>query len=135
MPVYKLNRNYTLRSVLGRIINFKKGEPTYVPPELVKEIVQIGGEAVDEASGKALEQELPSDENKAPALLEGEALMVAIKQAIIAIVDRNDPKEFTAGGAPHVKAIERIIGQDIDATDRDTAWNDYRVEKAAAEMS
>ena len=56
-----------------------------------------------------------------PARPEGDELQAAIRGAIEAL-DPNNPRHFTKGGKPEVKALEARLDFDISAAERDEAW-------------
>lgn len=124
MPTFKLNRNFTLRSTLGHIINFEADKETHVPPALVKEALSIGAEEVG-GKTKVLDDETP--ENVIPS---GDERNELIFKAMAALIEKNEREDFTGSGAPQVTAIEKIVGFDIDAKERDKLWVEYR-EKVA----
>ena len=127
MPEYVLNRDYALRSTRGHMLNFVKGQPTWVPPEMVKEVIAIGAEPVDGERPDVLPPEVVVAE--APSGQEREDLIV---EAIREVVTENDSKNFTAAGEPHVKVLEKILGFDIDAGERLAAWRRFKSEEAGA---
>lgn len=124
MPNYVLNRNYTLRSVMGHTINFTKGAPTYVPPLVEKEVVAIGGERED---GKTLDP-LIIPQGGAQGVDPGERRS-SILSAFELIVDKNDPKDFTGQGSPSVKAVERIVEFDTDRSEIAGLWAEFRASR------
>lgn len=44
----------------------------------------------------------------------------------IAQLDANDPSVWTGQGKPQVDALEKILGRDITAKDRDDAWDSFQ---------
>ena len=50
MAHFILHRTHTHSSRMGHIISFVRGEPTYVPPECRREVMQIGAIPVDSES-------------------------------------------------------------------------------------
>ena len=133
MPEYVLNRNYTLRSLQGRSIAFEKGQPVHVPPELVKEALEAGAEPVgvenfDRATA-LLGEEVDTTQ---PEFMSPDELLASLKKAFVAIEARNGRNDFTAGGAPHLKAIEKVIGYSPTVRERDEAWRLYKAEQVAA---
>ena len=42
-------RDKVVATTMGHVIGFKKGEPTHVPPECIKEVIAAGGMPEDEA--------------------------------------------------------------------------------------
>ena len=65
----------------------------------------------------------PAPVSAAPAKPKGEALTAAIGEAIPKLDEEDD---FGASGAPSVKALERVLGFDISAEERNVAWAAYR---------
>lgn len=122
MPQYTLNRNYVLRSVLGHSVSFSKNIPTFVPSIIEREALSIGAERVDGARPDMLDPEPPAQR---PPMTPDDVRQ-QIKTAFALIVERNDPKEFTAAGVPMVKAVEKLIGFDVDRSDVIEAWAEYK---------
>ena len=119
MPDMILNRNYDLRSIAGRVINFAKGAPDYVPPECVKEALAIGAEGVDEKLDyldpeKTPEVPLSADEIKALAV-----------EAFAELEATNNRDDFTAQGLPTPTAIEALVGVKLTNQMRDDLWVEY----------
>ena len=119
MPDMILNRNYDLRSIAGRVINFAKGAPVYVPPECVKEALAIGAEGVDEKLDylnpeKTPEVPLSADEIKALAV-----------EAFAELEATNNRDDFTAQGLPTPTAIEALVGVKLTNQMRDDLWVEY----------
>ena len=119
---FTLNRDRVHASVLGLSVEFKKGVPTHVPPELYAEVQAIGAvpedEIVEEAAAAKTSE--PNDPNKRK-----EEVFAAFE--ILAL--RNDRNDFTAGGAPHGSALEPILGWKLSAKERDTLWAEFKVGK------
>ena len=124
MPQFVLNRTHTLRTTNG-VLSFVKGEPTNVPPEMVKDIIAIGGIRAD---GEQVDTSEPVAAVK-PALV-GIERQDALYAAFALIAEKNDPKEFTGQGVPTVKAVEKIIGFDVERMELVEAWTAYKIAKA-----
>lgn len=124
MPDMVLNRNYALRSLAGRVIDFEKGVPVHVPPECVREALQIGAEGVDKKL-EVLDPEL----TPAPELTLDERKDL-IKAAFPEMEAKNDRNAFTAQGVPSTTALKEITGLDVAAKERDEAWTEYLQEKS-----
>lgn len=127
MPVFKLNRNYTLSSLFGHTVTFKKGEETYVAPILVPECVAIGAEQVDGAAD-VLGPETAEAVPMSPAEREA-AIMLAFNE----LATRNDRSDFTGAGVPTPKAIEKLTGFKVDVKERDSLWQKRREALAETE--
>lgn len=122
---FTLNRNLTLHSVLGHSIRFVKGEPTFVPTPLIPEVVALGATAVDNEPGIEVPEEKPvvrePDEQE-----RGLAILAAVEL----IIERNNRMDFTAGGSPTAKAVEKIVGFDVYTREVNAALQDYRNKQA-----
>lgn len=116
---FTLNRDRTYASLLGRAIEFKKGVPTHVPPELYAEVQAIG--AVPES-------EVPEDAQaavtKEPA--DAAARKADIFAAFEMLALRNERGDFTAGGSPRDNALEAILGWKLSAKERDALWAEFK---------
>lgn len=119
MPEMILNRNYDLRSLAGRAINFAKGVPVYVPPECVKEALAIGAEGVDEK----LDFLDPEQTPKVP-LTTDEVKALAF-EAFAELEVSNNRDDFTAQGLPTPTAIEALVGVKLTNKVRDDLWVEY----------
>lgn len=111
---FTLNRNHVLATTSGHSIEFKKDEPTHVPPHLYREVQAIGA---------LPEEDLPEDDgpkDDSPASPEERAK--AIQDAMVEIVERGVREDFTATGAPHTKALGRILGWAVTSQERDIQW-------------
>lgn len=116
MPKYTLHRDYTYRSTLG-VISFEEGVPTHVPPHMEKEIVGIGGVRADGDNPDILEQA-----PKLPDVPVGDDREAEIKAAFDLLIERNDSNDFTGQGVPTVKAVEKIVGFDVDRKELVELW-------------
>jgi len=114
--MYVANRNVTISTATGHALSFKKDVPQLVPPIMRQELLQHGILPVN--GDLPIEKE--KDEEALPPI--GDERTEAIDGAIRRLVDENDRASFGASGVPHVRAIEDIIGYDINAKERDEAW-------------
>lgn len=117
---FVLNRNYSLATGTGHIVDFVKGQPVYVPEEMHKAALVIGAEAV------GVKMNVLDEEPVAKQVPQGLARESAISDAIIILVEENNPKDFTANGRPNIKRIEALIGFDITTEERDTFWAKHK---------
>lgn len=122
MPEMITSRDRTLAH-LGHTLNFKKGEPTWVPPECVAAAEALGADFVDP----------PPEEVAAPAPTEpqGEARAEAIFAAFELLTARNGREDFTASGSPKVDAVRDMIGFKADKREVDAAWTKFAAQKTA----
>ena len=112
-------RNRTIASTLGHSIEFVKGVPTFVPPELYSEVIAAGAAPEEEIP----EEELPRKSNEPVAADEREMeLFIAFET----IVTRNRREDFTAGGTPNVTVLAQELGWTVPTKERDIAWVKFR---------
>lgn len=119
-----LHRDRTICTLRGHSIEFKKGEPTYVPPDCYDEVIAIGAVPEEEL----VEAEKPADSEPTDLAARRSALF----DAFDAIVLRNNTNDFTAGGVPGAKAVAAVLGWTPDNKERTEAWAKYREEKGEA---
>ena len=119
-----LHRDRTVPTTRGHFIEFKKGEPTYVPPDCYDEVIAVGAVPEEEL----VEPEQPADSEPTDPVARRSALF----DAFDAIVLRNNTNDFTAGGVPGAKAVTAVLGWAPDNKERTDAWNKYREEKGEA---
>jgi hypothetical protein len=120
---YIAPRNMTVASKSGRSVEFKKGEPTYAPPQMHAELIALGVVPAEEIPEPAL-----SDEPRAPTVpSEREAAVFAAFDKIILRAKRGD---FAGTGAPHTAVLSKQLGWDIDGKERDTLWQKFHADKA-----
>jgi hypothetical protein len=121
---FTMNRNFTVASLSGRAVEFKKGVATHVPPQMYDEV---------QAKGAVPEDDLP--EQKADGTPPtGEARMQAIKDAIKTMVKRGAREDFTAAGSPHSAALAKLVGFTVDGKERDAAWTAVQADTAAEQQ-
>ena len=119
---FTLHRDRVLASVLGLSVEFKKGVPTHVPPELHNEALAIGAEPEDELVEEkpATKTNEPADPNKRK-----EEIFAAFEMLAL----RNERTDFTAGGTPRDQALESVLGWKLSAKERDILWAEFKVGK------
>lgn len=119
-----MHRDKTVATPFGHVIEFKKGEPTYVPP-MCREAVM--------AAGAVPEDELVDDEQpKSPVPVEAADREPLILAAMEEILLKNQREDFTATGAPHAKAISAIVGFTVNNKERDVAWVKFQADRGEA---
>ena len=121
MAEYVLNRNFVLRSMTGHSVNFVKNVPTFVPALIEREARGIGAERVDGANPDMLDPETPE-----VAPLSHDERAEQIRTAFALLTERNDSKDFTGAGVPSVKAVEKLVGFDVDRNEVVALWQAYR---------
>jgi hypothetical protein len=121
---YIAPRNMTVSSISGRSVEFKRGEPTYAPPQMHAELIERG---IVPAEAMPEEPEVPGV--KEPTLLqEREAALFAAFEKIALRGKRTD---FTAVGIPHNAVLVKELGwNDLNAKERDAAWAKWQLERS-----
>lgn len=117
---FTLNRDRTVVSTLGHSVEFKKGVPTYVPPELYAEVSAVGAMPEHELTEEEVKKTAPA-EPADPA--EREAAVFAAFEGIML---RGRREDFTAGGAPHPKVLAQALGWTLHNKERDILWAKFR---------
>ena len=88
-------------------------------------VVAIGGEAVDTNTPSLV----PKDDAVVTTPI-GQEREGQIMTAISLLVEKNDASDFTATGCPSVKALENVLGFDVDRSEVVDAWKKFNAEKA-----
>jgi hypothetical protein len=127
MPDFVLSRNHSMRTLFGHIVEFKKGQPTHVPPICVKDAVAIGALPVD-GEIDVLDPELPE-----PIFMTPEERQENIIAAFKLLEDRGGREDFTASGCPTREALVKILGFATDKKEYEALWTGYTAEKNVAE--
>jgi len=115
---FTMFRNRTIASTCGLSIEFKKGEPHFVPPQMYAEVIAAGGVSEEELR----EEDLPPTPATPAQLAEREQAMFKAFDTITRRAQRDD---FTAGGVPHASVLAREVGWAVQAKERDAAWAKY----------
>lgn len=125
MPQFTLHRNFVLRTTKGHTIKFVKGEPAWVPPFCVPDVVAIGAVPVEGPVDI-----LGDEQIEAPAPLTPDQREAKIRAAFETLLARNDRGDFTASGLPHSKKVSEIAGFEVPNRERDASWQAYMLAKA-----
>jgi len=126
MPWFSLHRTHTLSTTTGHVINFVKGEVTWVPDVAVPFAVAIG--AVPTVPLDADLDPLPADPKPLVSLSPAEREEKYF-EAFATIVNRGRRDDFLASGLPHIKKIEELTGMQVAASERDEMWQKYQDSK------
>jgi hypothetical protein len=125
MPLFTLHRTFVLRTNKGHSIRFVKGEPTWVPPLCIEDVVAIG--AIPQEGVDVLPPEA------GPVLeLTAEERQKKLFEAFDQLMARHDRGDFTASNQPHCKKLQSITGFEVAIAERDDAWRKYRVQQEEA---
>lgn len=123
---FVMARDRVVTSVLGHSIEFKKGEPTYVPPALHAEVMSLGAEPEDADMPDPRDPKVPTGvEEPTDPTKRGEDILAAIEL----IAARNSREDFTAAGAPHLKVLNAMLGWNVSAPERDAQWLRFQAGK------
>ena len=100
------DKRITVPSLNGSIILFMPGQPV----------------EVEERDVPACRDRGCVPTNKVEAVVQTMDRIEEIANAIQTLLDEGDEKNFTSMGDPKVKPIEKVLGYDITAAERDAAW-------------
>lgn len=127
MPWFSLHRTHSMSTTAGYVIEFKKGEATWVPPAVVPQAIAIG--AIPSVPLDVLLDPLGSEPKvPAPALTPDER-QAKYFEAFEAIVLRARRDDFLASGLPHIKKVDELSGLQVSAQERDEMWQKYNDSK------
>lgn len=128
MPNYTLSRTHVLVTLSGRAIEFKKGQPTHVPQECVRDAVAIGAVPSD---GSDVAKVFEADEDSLPKAPTNPAeRQEKIMNSMRLLIERNDRDDFSASGLPNLKVLERMLGWKVDKKELHAVWMSYCTEQA-----
>ena len=126
MPEFTLNRTHNLLGH-GYNIRFTKGEPTYVPPELVREALSIGAEAIGGVPDVLGAEDIPPEQLTAA---DREAMYFAVFDDLF---KENDAAKFGGDGRPSMATLKAALTFETDKKERDTMLNLYHAAQERAE--
>lgn len=111
MPMMKSPFDQEVPSLFGHRLVFKAGEPTHVPPKCVSECMQRGIMPTDEQPEPA-EVVAPEEKSDNEADTEAE-FKVALDQALLAIITRNDPTDLKSDLTPKLNKVVAEMSPDL----------------------
>lgn len=128
------HRSINVGSTLGHSIAFKKGEPTYVVREMHALVMEKGCFPCDE-KGKILDvEETPAPvetETKVKISPEDPAERKAAILAVVkALVEENNPHNFSGGGVPSAQSVTAALGWKVDQREIRVIWTELKPELA-----
>ena len=115
---FVFQRDRTIASTLGHVIFFPKNTPTYAPSALHREVMEAGGIPEGEMEDPRNPVESTAVPEPTDPIKRGEDIQAAIEM----IATRNASADFTANGAPHVKALTAMLGWKPSNNERDVQW-------------
>ena len=121
------NRPFTLRTTKGHTVRFSKaGEQKDIPNAILNEAMQSGILPIDDNADVTPEPQASKTDPKKAELGHGPQTApereAAVREAILAMVERNDSSEFTGTGIPKTDAASREAGFKVDSSERDAVW-------------
>lgn len=119
---FTLNRNFTVSSVSGHSIAFKKGEPTYVPKAMHHEVLALGAVPAGEASVDDIKFDDQDTGPEAIAPHDPAERNEVIKMALADIKTKNSRDDFTATGKPKAKVVTTALGFEVSAREIEEQW-------------
>lgn len=122
---FVLNRDFTLTTIFGHSVEFKKGVPVRVPPIIQADARAIGAVPVGDSEGVDLVPEAKAD----PVPDADRAVLIL--QAIEQIVEKDDRDDFTATGKPTTGAVSAIVGFKVSSQDLTPIWAKFRADNPA----
>jgi hypothetical protein len=128
MPWFSLHRSHSMATTTGHIIEFKKGEATWVPDVCVPMAVAIG--AIPTVPLDAALDPIPAAPIPTVSLTPEER-QTKLFEAFDSIIGRNRRDDFLASGMPHIKKIEDLVDFQVSAVERDETWQKYNDAKTA----
>lgn len=115
-----LNRNHTLTTTKGHVLEFKKGVATHVPPAVYQEALGIG--AIPPDGEDPVVQDVVKTDSAPNDPSERAPLILA---AIEKLVAENSRENFTAAGSPTVEAVSKIVGFKVQSKEVAPVWQAY----------
>lgn len=109
---FVLNRDRVIASTSGHCVEFKKDQPTFVPPPMWQEVQNLGAVPTED-----IPEDLSAPVSKAPT--EPAEREKAIREAIEALTLKNNRDDFNAGGKPNLKPLSDFLGWSVSAKERD----------------
>jgi len=132
--LFVANRDITVTSTLGITLAFAKGVPTNVPRPMHAIVLEKGILPCD-PEGNTLGVEAIEDPQPKVRLLvapeDADERNDKILDAIKALVQNNDAKNFSAGGVPSYQAVSAALGWRVDAKEIRPIWAKYKPEMMA----
>ena len=123
MPVTK-----TVATRSGHAIEFIKGVPTHVPKECWREVQAQGAVPEDQEVMHA-----PPKPTKGEQVDDPVERRERIFAAFTTMVEANRRGDFGASGVPHHKALEKVVGFEVDPKERDELWVEFTQLSASGE--
>ena len=124
MPEFICNRTVVI-TTKGHSVVLRKGQPSYVPLELVKEAIALGAEPVEGSK----DDYLPGDDTPEEQLSaeDRDALVFAAFDQLVA---QNNSADFGADGKPSLAAVKALVKFNIVKKDVVVLYQKYRELKA-----
>jgi hypothetical protein len=116
---FVLNRDHVMVTETGLSYQFEKGKPTFIPKRFADRAIVLGAEPVVSED----KEELAVDAAEAAARkAELDARPAQLEAAIRTLMDRNQARDFTAGGRPNLVTLRVMLGYEVTAAEMDPIW-------------
>jgi hypothetical protein len=117
------DREIRVATLSGAIVLFEPGVEREISDEIGFLALQLGARQVGE--GKPEKPAEPAV--KAPQVEEVKALnnVDDVIAGIEKLVENADPEDFKSDGTPKASALNRVVGRNVSAEEREAAWNTF----------
>ena len=117
-------KDLRITTLAGAAIMFQAGDPITVSDEIGLLAIQAGAKEynskfVEEQAADIAEFEEVREETVVP---EAVPLDTELVTALERMMDEGDPKNFKADGSPKAGAVNKVMGETVDADTREAAW-------------
>ena len=119
----KMLRDRVVSTTKGHTVRFEANVPKHVPIAILEDCLLVGGIPTSEDAVNEIKEE-PAPK-VAPQSGDRRAQILA---KITEMVGRNQREDFTAGGKPDIRVMERERGFKIDSRERDEIWAEVEAE-------
>jgi len=116
-----LNRDYTLNTLTGHSIFFKKNVPTHVPRPAWRDALAIGALPPD-----GVPEEPEPEKAYTPPPSDPDERAEQILKAFGVIVAKNEREDFTAAGLPTNAAVAALTGFKVQSKEVSAVWQQYK---------
>lgn len=120
-----MNRALRVPTLAGHVLIFKKGIPQWVPDVVVEDCMKVGATVPEDDDFADFVPPKARREARLKDVL-GDERRNGVREAVLEVIDRNDPHSFTAAGLPTLKALSTLAGFEVQGTDRDAIWGEVK---------
>lgn len=121
------NRDIVIRSSkAAQAIRFVKGEPQEVPKAMYDEVMAVGILPAEGSDAEPAQAAVVSTNKPTLAPDDGAERAEQILKVIEAIVEQNNPKDFTGGATPSAASVTASLGWKTDQKEVSDVWKKNR---------